>query len=106
MARILKFVIRIQRKILHDIVTSVFLIETKFQSDTTSCCFVVNKLKYAILPWTNNKQGPSHYFQLHVRAPPTTVPGWVDERMTQISAKPLLYLTEGLKTELWCLLHQ
>ena len=28
-----------------------------------------------------SKQGPSHYFHLYVRAPPTAVPGCVDERM-------------------------
>ena len=28
-----------------------------------------------------NKSGPSHYFHLHARAPPTEVPGCEDERM-------------------------
>ena len=28
-----------------------------------------------------NKQGPSHYFHLHARVPPTAVPGCVDERI-------------------------
>ena len=29
-----------------------------------------------------SKQGPSHYFHLHARAPPMAVPGCVDERMS------------------------
>ena len=31
-----------------------------------------------------SKQGHSHYFHLHARAPPTEVPGWVDERMPSV----------------------
>ena len=45
MTCILSFILQIQLKILHDIVKSVFLIATKFQSDTTSHCSVVTELK-------------------------------------------------------------
>ena len=31
-----------------------------------------------------SKQGHSHYFHLHARAPPTEVPGWVDERIPEL----------------------
>ena len=53
MVYILSFVMRIQLKNLHDIIKSVFLIVTKFWSDTTSHCSVVPELRYAILRRTN-----------------------------------------------------
>ena len=43
MACILNFVVRIQLKILHDIDKSVFLIVTKFVSDTMSHLFAVTE---------------------------------------------------------------
>ena len=45
MACILSFVVRIQLKTLHDIDKSVFLIVTKFVSDTTSHFSVVTGVK-------------------------------------------------------------
>ena len=41
-----------------------------------------------ICNFTINKQGPSHYFHLHARAPPMAMPyGWVYERMRDIVTK-------------------
>ena len=71
---------QIQQKISHDIVKSVFLIDTKFWSDMMSHCSVVAELKYAILQWTN--KDPAIIFTCNAPAPPTAVPGWVDERIT------------------------
>ena len=39
-----------------------------------------------------NKQGPSHYFHLHARAPPTAVPGYVDKRFERLDIKNNCYL--------------
>ena len=44
---------QIQLKILHDIAKNVFLIVTKFCSDTIWDTALLSQLKYAILQWTN-----------------------------------------------------
>ena len=70
---------KIQLNILHGTFKSVFLIVTnlKWCDEPLLCWHRVKTCNFAM-----NKQRPGHYFHLHVRAPPTVVPGWVDERMT------------------------
>ena len=53
MACIASFMARIQPKILHDLDKCVFLVVTKFGSDTTSHFSAVTDLKYAILQGKN-----------------------------------------------------
>ena len=78
-ASILSWVVQIPLNFYMWKVKSVFLIVTKSGSDTTNQCSVTAKLNYVILQWAN--KGPANYFHLHVRAPPTAVPGCVDERI-------------------------
>ena len=77
-AFIFSIVKRIQLEFQYDIKTCVFLIGTKFRGDMRSCSVVACWVK--ICKFTKNKQGVSQCFHLHVRAPPTSVPGWADER--------------------------
>ena len=74
-ASILYLVVLIPLNFSYDIAKIVFLIVTKSRTDTTIQCSVTTELNMQF--W----QGRSHYFHLHARAPPTEMPGCVDERI-------------------------
>ena len=48
----------------------------KWYDESVLCYRRVESCNFAM-----SKQGPSHYFHLHARAPPTAVPGCVDKRI-------------------------
>ena len=76
---ILSIVTQIQTEFWYDI-KSVFFIGTKFQGYRMRSCSLVAESKYASLQRTNKESANVFSFHLHVRAPPTSVPRWVDER--------------------------
>ena len=66
----------------------------KWYDESLLCCHRVKICNFAM-----NKEGPSHYFHLHARAPPTAVPGCVDER---IAIVPYQACYGGLEFQIVC----
>ena len=94
-AHILSFVQQKQLIFLYDIDNGLFISGTKIFSEIM-IDYWVNRSNFS-----KNKQGLSHCFQLHARAPPVKVSGWVDERIHSIQVFMIKALRLYIYTTIW-----